>query len=86
MSGTCWWPGCKNKAAPQSRYCQTHFHQKHGMRYEDVVPPPKTLAQIVEECIDLMEEQGMPLQPWQATAFRAIMLHDGPIRLHGYRS
>lgn len=42
----------------------------------------------IEQCIDWMEEQGMPLQPWQANAFRAIMKHQasgGKISLHHYR-
>lgn len=40
----------------------------------------------IEQCIDWMEEQGMPLVPWQANAFRAIMKHQaGGINLDHYR-
>lgn len=40
----------------------------------------------IEQCIDWMEEQGMPLVPWQANAFRAIMKHQaGGISLDHYR-
>jgi hypothetical protein len=35
----------------------------------------------VERAIDFMEEIGMPLVPWQAMAFRAIMLWDGKIEV-----
>jgi hypothetical protein len=35
--------------------------------------------QVIESCIDFMEELGMPLLPWQATAFRAIMMHDDSV-------
>lgn len=37
------------------------------------IASPSVLSQRVEEAIDWMEEHNMPLQPWQATAFRAIM-------------
>ena len=35
----------------------------------------------VERAIDFMEELGIPLVPWQAMAFRAIMLWDGKIEV-----
>jgi len=31
---------------------------------------------MIERAIDLMEEQGMVLEPWQAMAFRAVMAAD----------
>lgn len=34
----------------------------------------------IERAIDWLEEQGMPLEPWQATAFRAIMSHQTKLR------
>jgi len=46
---------------------------------------------VVEQAIDLMEDHGMVLEPWQAAAFRAIMLCDGdvivssPSQQYGYR-
>jgi hypothetical protein len=33
-----------------------------------------TFDELVERCIDFMESLGLPLEPWQANAFRAIML------------
>jgi pyruvate-formate lyase-activating enzyme len=39
--------------------------------------PADSPEELVERAIDWMEEQGTPLLPWQAVAFRAIMLHDG---------
>lgn len=37
------------------------------------VPPSK--EQLIEDCIDWLENNGMPLLPWQAAAFRAIMTY-----------
>lgn len=51
-----------------------------------VVPEGRnlTLKEKVERTIDWMEEMGIPLLPWQATAFRAIMLN-GEITLYPSR-
>jgi hypothetical protein len=43
----------------------THYGITQGKPYD---------AEIVEQAIDWMEAQGMALLPWQAQAFRAIML------------
>lgn len=45
------------------------------------LPPDK-----IEEAIDWLEANGMPLVPWQAYMFRAIMSHDGPVEFRNYRS
>jgi hypothetical protein len=50
--------------------------------------PADSPEELVERAIDWMEEQGTPLLPWQAAAFRAIMLHKaggGSISLEHYR-
>jgi hypothetical protein len=49
-------------------------------RNPQLPPDPET----VEKCIDFMEERGIPLLPWQAAAFRAIMNGDGkPFQFRG---
>jgi hypothetical protein len=50
--------------------------------------PADSPEELIERAIDWMEEQGTPLLPWQAAAFRAIMLHKaggGSISLDHYR-
>lgn len=37
--------------------------------------------QIVERAIDTIEQLGMVLEPWQATALRAILLHGGDVAI-----
>jgi hypothetical protein len=41
--------------------------------------PADSPEELIERAIDWLEEQGTPLLPWQAAAFRAIMLHDGKV-------
>lgn len=38
-------------------------------------------AEIVERTIDFTEAMGMYLEPWQAAALRAIMLHGGDVAI-----
>lgn len=40
-----------------------------------------TDAEIVERIIDFTEQLGMYLEPWQATALRAILLHGGDVEV-----
>lgn len=45
-------------------------------------------AEIVERTIDFVEQLGMYMEPWQAAALRAILLHGGDVELRtgiGYR-
>jgi hypothetical protein len=42
------------------------------------VRPAASPEELVERAIDWMEEQGQALEPWQAQAFRAIMLSRRP--------
>lgn len=44
-------------------------------------PPVLTDAEIVERTIDFTEQLGMYLEPWQATALRAILLHGGDVAI-----
>jgi hypothetical protein len=38
-------------------------------------------SEIVERTIDFTEQLGMYLEPWQAAALRAILLHGGDVAL-----
>lgn len=51
----------------------------HIPAHFDPIGHPMTDAQIVERTIDFAEELGMYLEPWQAAALRAILLHGGDV-------
>jgi hypothetical protein len=38
-------------------------------------------AEIVERTIDFVEKLGMYMEPWQAAALRAILLHGGDVAI-----
>jgi hypothetical protein len=40
-----------------------------------------TDAEIVERAIDFTEKLGMYMEPWQAAALRAILLHGGDVAI-----
>jgi hypothetical protein len=42
-------------------------------------PPVLSDEQIVERTIDFAEQLGMYMEPWQAAALRAILLHGGDV-------
>lgn len=44
-------------------------------------PAPPSDAEIVERIIDFAEALGMYLEPWQAAALRAILLHGGDVAI-----
>lgn len=44
-----------------------------------------TREELVEQCIDWLEEAGMPLQPWQAVVLRQTLLNEHVITAGGYR-
>jgi hypothetical protein len=44
-------------------------------------PPVLTDAEIVEKTIDFAEQLGMYMEPWQAAALRAILLHGGDVAI-----
>jgi hypothetical protein len=47
--------------------------------------PVLTDEQIVERTIDFAEQLGMYMEPWQAAALRAILLHGGDVAIgRGY--
>lgn len=48
-------------------------------------PPVLSDAEIVERTIDFVEQLGMYLEPWQAAALRAILLHGGDVEIGGPR-
>lgn len=47
---------------------------------------PRPTPKDVEAAIDWMEANGIPLVPWQAYMFRAIMAHDGPVDIMSPRT
>jgi hypothetical protein len=60
------------------------FRNSMSVPVADIPPLRESLSdeeKRVEQMIDWMEDNGIPLQPWQAMAFRAIMLEQGKRRI-----